>query len=536
MFNSEKTYRYSILSSSFLLLLCGPRPCPAGDGSPGPTESPQTQSASTEEMQAQIRELRSAMLEMREQVNRLQAQTEALRQELRNAQSASAVRQEIHSSFRVASWTKQLTTPAPGASPAEAVAPPPAAGEDGVQKLEEDLQLLGAKVDDQYQTKVESSSKHRVRLSGIALLNVFANRGSVDNMDVPGLATQRGTLSTNAGFGATVRQSMVGLEVFGPRVADAKTRGALQMDFFGGFTESLNGAALGLMRVRTASFEMDWASTSLVAGLDAPFFSPLSPTSLAALAEPAFAYSGNLWTWTPQIRVEHRVRLSDTSSVRLQVGILDPLSGEPPYYGPHRTPQAGERSGQPAYATRIAWTSRKFGSPLAVGVAGYYSRQNWGLNRKVDGWAGTVDWDIPLSRSLAVSGEFYRGRALGGLGGGIGRSVIYSGPIFDLATSVIGLDSVGGWGQLKFRPTERLEFNGAFGQDNPFAEDIRRFYPGYSYYDASLARNRSSMANFIFHPRSNLLLSLEYRRLWTYDIDEAARKANHLNLGIGILF
>ncbi len=47
-----------------------------------------------------------------------------------------------------------------------------------VASLEEEYQLLSGKVDDQYQTKVESASKYRVRLSGIVLMNLFSNRGS----------------------------------------------------------------------------------------------------------------------------------------------------------------------------------------------------------------------------------------------------------------------------------------------------------------------------------------------------------------------
>jgi len=39
--------------------------------------------------------------------------------------------------------------------------------------------LLAAKVEDQYQSKVESASKYRVRLSGIALMNLFSNQGAV---------------------------------------------------------------------------------------------------------------------------------------------------------------------------------------------------------------------------------------------------------------------------------------------------------------------------------------------------------------------
>jgi len=535
MFNSATSCRHSILGFAVVFLFL-PFASLAKDRPQGPTMESGDTSLTVEEMRTQLRDMRSAVQELRQQVNRLHDETATLRRELTMVQAGLAGQEAGNAAANEVATAGQVRQEPEGSGPV--TEPASSAGRDGHERsrMEEDIQLLEAKVNDQYQTKVGSASKYRIRLSGMALLNVFSNRGAVDNMDVPGLAIQPTTLSTNSSFGATARQTMLGLEVFGPDLAGARTRGAMQMDFFGGIPNQLNGAALGVMRIRTATFEMDWTNTKLVAGLDAPFISPLSPSSIATVAEPAFSYSGNLWTWTPQIRVEHRLTVSDTSNVLLQVGILDPLTGEPPYYGNYRYPQAGERAGQPAYATRIAWTGRSFGNPVAVGVGGYYSRQNWGFNRTIDGWAGTLDWNIPLAPLVSFSGEFYRGRAIGGLGGGIGRSVVYNGSLLDPATTVVGLDSVGGWGQLQFRPTQRWELNGGFGQDNPLAEDVRLFYPGQSYFDASLARNRTSMANFIFRPRSNLLLSLEYRRLWTYDVDGEARMANHLNLGIGVLF
>ena len=39
-----------------------------------------------------------------------------------------------------------------------------------------------------------------------------------------------------------------------------------------------------------------------------------------------------------------------------------------------------------------------------------------------------LDWTLPLNRWFTLSGSFYRGQAIGGIGGGIGRSVLSSGP------------------------------------------------------------------------------------------------------------
>jgi hypothetical protein len=109
------------------------------------------------------------------------------------------------------------------------------------------------------------------------------------------------------------------------------------------------------------------------------------------------------------------------------------------------------------------------------------------------------------------------------------------GLLADQRTAVKGLNVVGGWMQLKFEPTSKLEFNAAAGQDNPFASDLRLF-PDNAGRFATVARNRSASVNFIYRPRSDLLFSTEYRRMRTWDIRGGSRTADHINVSMGILF
>lgn len=292
----------------------------------------------------------------------------------------------------------------------------------------------------------------------------------------------------------------------------------------------------GIVRLRTAAVHFDWQDTSVVAGQDGLFFSPLSPTSLASLAIPALGYSGNLWSWTPQVRIVHRLHPSPDSTLNLEAGILDPLTGEYPVAQSLRAPSAGERSSQPAFAARVSWSHRLLGRNLSFGGGGYYSRQNWGFSHDVDSWAATADWMIPLSARVELSGEFYRGRAVGGLGGGIGQSVLWNGSFMDPATQVRGLNSLGGWAQLKFRASERWEFNGAIGHDNPFAQDLRNFPAAVAFLGPVLARNQTAFVNFIYHPRSDLLFSTEYRYFDTAYVPGTTVNAGQLNMSVGVLF
>jgi hypothetical protein len=173
---------------------------------------------------------------------------------------------------------------------------------------------------------------------------------------------------------------------------------------------------------------------------------------------------------------------------------------------------------------------------LNVGVGGYYSRQDWGFRRRTDSWAATSDWTVPFTHRVEWSGEFYRGRGLGGLGGGLGRTAVFSGPITDRATQVRAADSVGGWTQLKLRQSDKLEWNGAFGVENVLAEDLRRFPIASDNYYGSLTRNQSAFLNFIYRPRTGLVFSTEYRRIRTFTIRGTSQSAGHFNLGMGVLF
>jgi hypothetical protein len=486
-------------------------------------------------LQDEVQTLNREMEQVRVAEQRAQHEAEALRTELNRANSilALATDKAYDPSKSAPSSGTTVSTPA-----IPAIASTQKVGESLEQQisdLRDDEHLLNDKVVEQSQTKVESGSKYRVRLSGIVLLNSAITRGAVDNLDFPQIATPAVTPGTSGAFSGSLRQSQIEIEAFGPDIAGARTSANLKFDFAGGFPDIPNGSTLGVVRLRTGTIRLDWENTSLVAGQDSLFISPLTPTSLASLAIPALSYSGNLWTWTPQIRIEHRVHLSSNSSLLLQAGILDSLTGDTPAQQ-YRSPTVGEQSGQPAYSSRIAWTRKVFGKDLTLGSGGYYGRQNWGFGRNVDGWAATFDATVPLGSFFDLSAEAYRGRAVGGLSGGIGQSILLSGPIANPDTLVHGLDSVGGWLQLKIKPKTNFEVNLGYGQDNPFARELRAFPASGGFYNQSLSRNLTPFANFIYRVRSDVLVSVEYRRLQTYTLDRNANVANQITLSLGYLF
>jgi peptidoglycan hydrolase CwlO-like protein len=505
---------------------------PAPSASPAPGEA----ASAVGDLQDQIRELRGLVEQMRAENAESRAEMHQLRQDLeatralleRPASSATAGTEMAESAK---AENGSLATSGAAAASSQA----PASLEERVQKLEDSTSLIGSKIDEQYQTKVETASKYRARLHGIVLMNAFRNVGGSDNLDFPSYSEPVLPGWSSVTLGATLRQSEIGLEVFGPNIAGARTSADVQLDFAGGFPATGNGVNFGIARLQTANVRFDWEHTSVVAGQDALFISPLSPTSFASLATPAFAFAGNLWGWTPQLRVEHRFSLADEQTITVQAGVLDNLDWETPYNSFYRSAQAGEMSGQPAYALRTAWSHPVWEHPLSFGVAGYYGRQNWTWGRVVDAWSGMADWQIPIVRRLGLSGEFYRGRGIGGLGGAIGTSILYGAPPGP-SSPIRGLDTAGGWTQLKFQLTPKLELNGVFAEDDAFAGDVRGFATDLNNFGPILGRNRGALGNIVFRPRSDLLLSAEFRRLHTFPVYDTDSVTNQVNLSVGILF
>jgi len=121
--------------------------------------------AAVQQLQEQVRELRAAVAEVRSEAAQYRAETGELRRELQ------ATREQLASTTGPA---QPSSYPAPTTTATQeggtAAANQRGSLEDRVSSVEDSSQLLSSKVDDQYQTKVESASKYRVRLSGIVLL------------------------------------------------------------------------------------------------------------------------------------------------------------------------------------------------------------------------------------------------------------------------------------------------------------------------------------------------------------------------------
>lgn len=409
---------------------------------------------------------------------------------------------------------------------------------EAVGQIKDEQEITQTQVATLEQTKVQSRSRYPVTLTGLVLFNSYVVDGSVDNPTLPLIALNRGTYYPHHSLGATFNQTELGVNATGPTIWNARSAAQIVADFFpNGYYTAGSPQPYATFHLKTGEMDLDWPHTRVTAGLEAPLVSPLSPTSFATVAEPSLAWAGNLWTWLPQLTVEQSIEMPRGARFKLGLGALDPEAGDVTSeiaYGILR------QNLQPGYEARTAWEWGEKSRPFELGANGYYTRQMFSGadiygNEKLDFWAGTADWRLPLIKPLGLSGEFYRGRGIGDLGGGAFKNIVtgygYEGG------QAKSLDAEGGWTQLAARFGSTAELNAFFGLDSADASEVREGTPvvltsPYPY----LIKNQSFGGNFIFRPRTYLVLSAEYRALRSWYMIGPVEGAQNMTLSTGYIF
>ena len=498
-------------------------------GGPAFAQTASVSIAGESSMEAKINALSTSLDETRAELAESRAEIRQLRTLLEHLS-------ERLDSPEQSTQAAEMTSPQTVKPMTDPVAQAPADTNGPLAKItQDDWDVLNSRIQQQQQVKVESGSKFPLRLSGMFLLNTVFNSGRVDNFDVPFIAVAGTTPFGSMGF--SVRQSIIGIEGTGPHIVGADTSADLQGDFFGGMTSGYGASGSGLMRLRLARMRIDWEHTSLIGGLDIPFFSPNSPTSYLTVAEPGFSSAGNLWTWTPQIRIEQRFDTPATQ-LRVEAGVVDAPSYIPSLSG-NRVPNPVEASRQPAYALRLSANGRNDSRPMSVGVAGIYLTQRFPGAIFVAGGGGMLDWNIPVLPRTEVVGELFAGKGLDGFGGApvpVVTQTDYTQYITTSALALARVPSFGGWSQIQFRLNSSNEINLGFGAAARKASDFRQAAQADPILQTLAFKNGSLVINYIFRPRSDLIFSAEYRRLRTYQISGSPAGAGQTGLTAGFLF
>jgi len=374
--------------------------------------------------------------------------------------------------------------------------------------LDEKVAVDESHIEDLAQSKVEASQHFPIRVTGMALFNGFLNSKGSGGQEYPTYAWPQNLGSGGGSF----YQSMLGLEYSGPQFLGGNIHGNLYMDFAGGSGTPLDLGA----RLRTGEIEIDWADRSIMAGLESPIFAPREPASLAQVEFAPLSGAGNLWLWTPQVRFEQKIRFTEQTGVRAQIGAVQTFEF-PQYQQSSQTPEAA----RPGVEGRFEFYHRFTPDGPRIEIApGFHTSITHVAGTSVPSNLFSLDWFANPWQKLEFTGAFFSGQNVAPVGGLEGFTILPSGV-------AIPVHSKGGWSQLTWLATSRLSFHIFSGLENGRTADL-------SYYD--IGRNWLYGANLFYRLAPNVLLGAEVSQARTNYFDDGFRLNNHYDLALAYLF
>ena len=372
--------------------------------------------------------------------------------------------------------------------------------------VEERVEVLEQRVEEQAQSKVEAANKLPVRLTGMVLFNAFHNGRQAGGVDSPTLAALEPGGRT---AGGSMRQSIVGLDFHGFDWAGARVSGDIGMDFFAGTGGPLNQQ----VRLRTATLQIAWRRTTLSAGIEKPIFSPRDPTSLAYVAVSPLTNSGNPWLWLPQAKIEQRFDFGDETGLRAAVGVMQ--TNEAGALVPAPFAPTLERA-RPALQGRFEFRHKR----LEI-APGFHASTTHVAGTSVPSRLASVDWFFAPWRKVEFTGLAYQGSNIANMGTlRQGFTILGNG-------DAIPIRSRGGWAQVALLPTSRLSFHLYTGQQDDHNRDLR---------DRGTARNLTYAGNVMYRFGSNFLFSFERSHVRTTYLPGGLRRNTHYDLAFAYLF
>jgi hypothetical protein len=377
--------------------------------------------------------------------------------------------------------------------------------------IEERVAVQERRTEELTQTKVQTSQRLPVTLTGMVLFNGFLNSRANGGQQDP---TQASPSNNASDSGASLSQSIIGLAFQGPRIlGGGQVTGDLHLDLWGGTSNSLNH----LVRLRVATLRVDWKNQSIVVGQDKPIISPRDPSSLAQVAVSPLTSAGNPWLWQPQARFEQRFAWGDDMGLRAQAGVYEtsePASSAGLFASSLST-------ARPAFESRFLFW-RNVGSGARIEIApGVHTSETHVAGVSVPSRLFTVDWLIQPAPKLQWTGMFFTGENAAGIG------ALHQGFTIFGSQNIHAVGTAGGWTQLAYFITHRLTLNAYAGQESNHPEDLLH---------GEITRNFAYAGNLIYQLGPNVLLGWEAAQVRTSYLGSIPRLANHYDLALAYLF
>jgi hypothetical protein len=349
------------------------------------------------------------------------------------------------------------------------------------QNLEDRVDVAEQRIKEQAETKVESKQKFPLTLTGTLLFDAYLNSG-------PGAYEESNDYGTGSTLGgATLRQSILGLDFRGPRLpGDGQVHGFLSMDFYAQTTNA------DVFRIRRGTLSFDWKRRSITFGQDKSLIAPLEPNSFARVGIPPLSGAGNLWLWRPQIRYEERLPLTTKTQAAFQAGVLQTAETYSLPSAPANLPiQPSRPALQARFELRHQWSDQ---SRWTAGI-GFDKSSTHVSGQSVNSHVVSADLLFKPFSMLELSGTIFQGENFSNIGGGPpGISVTNLG-------TVIPIRGTGGWIQVALPLTSRLTVDLYSGRLLNNSHDLNSVY--------DVTRTLTYAGNILYQISPNVVLGFE---------------------------
>jgi hypothetical protein len=357
------------------------------------------------------------------------------------------------------------------------------------------------------------SPKNRIKFYGFFRLDAVYDSHRTDTGNFMFFVNNHNASGSNQDEELNIhaRTTRFGFDVNGGKLlylGSPEVTGKLELDLYGGGSESRN-----FFRMRHAYLKLNWTKydIELLAGQTHDVISPLVSDSIDSNA--IFWNLGNTGDRHPQLRVSWSPCLGkicgEFVKLRLEAAVLrtGAVDGQDIDVD---TNNDGEDSGLPTFQWRVgmdipAMVRKK---PITFGVWGSHgweeTQTRIGTNAEDDfiSLLFGLDVKIPVHRMLTLSGEFWWGRNVNDLRGGIGQGIdTFHGK---------EIDALGGWVSARFQPTDYFSLSFGYTFDNPQDEDVEDF-------GATGRRfNSAAFINNVWDLGSGVSVGYEYQYILTY--------------------
>ena len=469
-----------------------------GQETPGQTTSGQTAGAPTAEI--------GRILERLDKIEQDNARLERENRDLAN--QLAELKRELAASQPTArapsAAASAATTPAATGAAEDSNAAPKAS-------LEERQTIVERRVDEQAQIKVEASQRYPIRITGMALFNAYFNSSYGGGQQYPAEAALN---PSPEAVGATLRQTIIGLEYHGPKAFfGAEINGAVAMDFFTGGV-NFNST----FRLRTGSIDLDWKTTKFMVGIEKPIFNPREPASLAQVGVSPLTGAGNLWLWIPQARLEQDFAFTSHTGLRARAGIVQTHETSP-YASPTGVTVASYRPGAEG---RVEFYHDIDDDHRVEVAGGFHTSQTHAGGFSIPSRVYAGDWFYNPFKKLEWTGAFFTGENVTNLGAGPVNEgyAVYRSAAFPITMR-------GGWSQFTVHTVRRVDlhlFSGAQYYENRVLDT------------GDVSRTVAFGANVFFRIAPNVLIGPEAAQFRTLYIGRGTRLTNHYDFALAYLF